>query len=183
LETKLVKDLMVPLSGYATVSEDATLNEAVAALKQAQKSTDDKYPHRAVLIFDKNQKIVGKVTMTCVLRGLEPKYDEMLPNKGSYHLGLSIQFQKTMLEQLRLFDAPLDRICQKASDKKVKNFMIKPTEGEFIPKNASLNEAIHQLIMGNHQSLLVTEGKDIVGILKLTDVFEEVSELIATCKL
>ncbi len=183
METKLVKDLMVPLSGYATVSEDATLNEAVAALKQAQKSTEDKYPHRAVLIFDKNDKIVGKVTMTCVLRGLEPKYDEMLPNKGSYHLGLSIQFQKTMLEQLRLFDSPLDRICQKASDKKVKNFMITPTEGEFISQNASLNEAIHQLVMGNHQSLLVTEGKDIVGILKLTDVFEEVSEMVAACRL
>ena len=31
-----VKDLMVPLSEYATVSEDATLYEAVAELEKAQ---------------------------------------------------------------------------------------------------------------------------------------------------
>ena len=40
MKTKLVKDLMVPLSDYATVSEDATLNEAVLALKQSQDCFD-----------------------------------------------------------------------------------------------------------------------------------------------
>ena len=61
--------------------------------------------------------------------------------------------------------------------------MTTPTEGEYIDRNATLDEAIHQLVMGSHQSLLVTDGKDIVGILKLTDVFEEVSDAVAACKL
>ena len=41
-------------------------------------------------------------------------------------------------------------------------------------------EAIHQLVMGRHQSLLVTKGKDIVGILRLTDVFREISNKISS---
>ena len=35
MKTKLVKDLMVPLSAYATVPEDATLSDAVAALEES----------------------------------------------------------------------------------------------------------------------------------------------------
>ena len=36
-----VKDLMVPLSEYATVSEDATLYEAVLSLEEAQEKFED----------------------------------------------------------------------------------------------------------------------------------------------
>ncbi len=57
------------------------------------------------------------------------------------------------------------------------------TEGEYIDVNALLDEAIHQLVMGHHQSLLVTEEKTIIGILRLTDVFETVSETILTCEI
>jgi signal-transduction protein with cAMP-binding, CBS, and nucleotidyltransferase domain len=37
-----------------------------------------------------------------------------------------------------------------------------------------LDEAIHHLIMGHHQSLLVKRDDQIVGILRLTDVFSAV---------
>jgi hypothetical protein len=37
------------------------------------------------------------------------------------------------------------------------------------------------LVMGRHQSLLVTRGKDIVGILRLTDVFREIANRISAC--
>jgi hypothetical protein len=36
LKSKLVRDLMAPLSDYATVSEDACLGEAIANLKALQ---------------------------------------------------------------------------------------------------------------------------------------------------
>ncbi|MDZ7697985.1 MAG: CBS domain-containing protein [Deltaproteobacteria bacterium] len=65
MKTILVSDLMVPLAEYATVSEEATLYEAAMALEEAQNRLDrDKYLylHRAVLVYDKNNKIVGKVS-------------------------------------------------------------------------------------------------------------------------
>ena len=55
----IVQDLMVPLSGYATVSQDATLADAIKALMQAHEEFDQtRDRHRAILISDENNKIV-----------------------------------------------------------------------------------------------------------------------------
>lgn len=67
-----VKHLMVPLDEYATVDENETLNEAVLALEESQKRfRQDRYKHRAVLVFDKVHNIVGKVSHLDLIRGLE----------------------------------------------------------------------------------------------------------------
>jgi CBS domain containing-hemolysin-like protein len=50
--------------------------------------------------------------------------------------------------------------------------------------DATLDQALHQLVVGRHQSLLVAkEGGEIAGILRLTDVFQEVSQMIKSCNL
>lgn len=184
MKKKLVKELMVPLAKYATVSEEATLFEAVMALEKAQEKFDQsRYPHRAVLIYDKNDNIVGKVSQLDVLRALEPKYETMgIPGSLS-RFGLTAKFQKTMLEQLRFWDKPMDDICRKAARIKVKEFMYTPGEGEYINEDASLDKAINQLVMGRHQSLLVMKGDKIVGILRKTDVFMEIVRAMKACEL
>jgi hypothetical protein len=37
--------------------------------------------------------------------------------------------------------------------------------------------------MGHHQSLLVTEGSSVVGVLRLTDVYEFVADAILACEI
>jgi CBS domain-containing protein len=183
VKTITVKDLMVPFEEYAIVSEDATLYDAVMALEKAQEEFDHtKYRHRAILIYDKNKKIVGKLSQLDVLRALEPKYGEMGDQKSLSRFGFSPKFLKSMLEQYSLWDEPLSDICKKASRLIVKDFMYAPTEGEYVEESASLNEAIHQLVMGHHQSLLVTRGEGIVGILRLTDVFSAIFHTIKACE-
>ena len=125
MKTTLVKDIMVPLSEYATVSEEATLSDAVAALKKSQADFDQaKYRHRAILIFDKDNNIVGKVNFLSILRALEPKYEEMLSDSGPLHLGFTRKFQKAMFESLKLWQDPLEHVCRKAAQIKVKSFKI-----------------------------------------------------------
>ena len=41
-----VKELMVPLSEYATVTENATLYDAVLALEEAQENFEDESTYR-----------------------------------------------------------------------------------------------------------------------------------------
>ncbi|MDY6974359.1 MAG: CBS domain-containing protein [Thermodesulfobacteriota bacterium] len=179
-----VKQLMVPLDEYPTVSEDATLFEAVMALEKAQEEFDQtRYRHRAILIYDKNKHIVGKISQLDALRALEPKYGEMGDQRSISRAGFSPQFLRAMLEQHSLWDKPLTDVCGKAAKHHVKDFMYTPTEGEYVEETATLNEAIHQLIMGHHHSLIVTSGKDIVGILRLTDVFKEVFNTMKACTL
>ena len=72
MHAKKVKDLMVPLEEYATVSEEANLHEAVLALEKAQsRFRQDRYKHRAVLVYDKEKRIVGKLSQLDVIKGLE----------------------------------------------------------------------------------------------------------------
>jgi hypothetical protein len=43
-----------------------------------------------------------------------------------------------------------------------------------VDQNTSLDMALHQLTAGSNLSLLVTRGADIVGVLRLADVFAAV---------
>jgi CBS domain-containing protein len=75
MKTVQVKDVMVALEDYATVSENATLYEAVLALEKAQEEFDQsQYRHRAILVYDDKQKIVGKISQLDLLMALEPNY-------------------------------------------------------------------------------------------------------------
>jgi len=184
MKTITVKNFMVPLSEYATVPEEATLFEAVIALEEAQEKFDQsRHRHRALLIFDKNDQIVGKMSELDILSALEPKYKTMGDHTNLSRFGFSSSFVKSMLDNYSLWDKPLNDICRKAGEIRVKNFMYTPTKGEFVNENASLDEAIHQLIMGHHQSLLVIGGKKIVGILRLCDIFREICNVIKFCSL
>lgn len=184
MKSRSVKEVMVPLAKYATVPETATLFEAVIALEKAQQQFDQtRYRHRAVLVYDDNRQIVGKVSQLDILKALEPKYEQIEDAKSISRLGFSRQFLKKMIDQFNLWNKPLVDICKKAGSMRVKDFMYAPTEGEYIEESATLDQGIHQLIVGHHQSLLVTRDKEIVGILRVTDVFKEVCNIMKACEI
>ena len=172
---------MVPVSEYATVDEESNLLEAVQALEKAQEAyKKNRYRHRGILVLDRREKkVVGKLSQIDILRALEPKYESIELGRFGY----SRKFMATLLEKFNLWEEPLEGICRKATKKKVGGFVNRPTDGEVIDKAASLSDAIHQLVIGGHQSLLVTSGSEIVGVLRLSDVYLEVSEMIRSCSL
>jgi CBS domain-containing protein len=182
LKSYTVKELMVPLSEYASVHDDATLYQAVLALEKAQEDFDHtRYRHRAVLVLDKKNKVMGKLSQLDVLRALEPKYNDMLKGNGLHRFGFTKTFMTSLLEDYHLFESSMKDICQKAGRQNVKNFMYTPSEGEYVGANATLDKAIHQLVLGHHQSLLVTEDSEIIGVLRLTDVFAAVFHTMKGC--
>ncbi len=170
-----VKDLMVPLSEYATVPQGTTLFGAIVALERAQEEFDyTKYRHRAVLILDHDKQVIGKLSQLDVLRALEPENKETEGIRELSQFGFSPGFVRSLQKERRLQAAPLKELCSRAAQLKVENLMQAPKEGEYVEQEASLDIAIHQLVVGDHPSLLVTHEKSIVGILRLTDVFAAV---------
>jgi predicted transcriptional regulator len=55
------------------------------------------------------------------------------------------------------------------------------TATEFIQEDASLDQALHQMVMGRHASLLVKKGDSVVGILRQSDVFKEICDRMKAC--
>ena len=179
MEKTIVKELMVSLEEYPVVSEEASVYEAVVALENAQKEFDKtRDRHRAVLVHDRKKRIVGKVSQWDLIKSLEPKYEGFGDIRSTSLSGLSPLLIKSMMESSRLWQGDLDIACSRVAGKKVKNIMYRPTEGEKVEEDAVLGEALHTLIVGHHQSLLVTRGNRIVGILRLTDMFNLVCERI-----
>ena len=61
--------------------------------------------------------------------------------------------------------------------------MYTPPETQYIKEDDSLDIAIHQLVMGNYQGLLVTKDGKAVGILRLVDVFSAICDSMKACKI
>jgi CBS domain-containing protein len=175
---------MVPLVEYATVSEDATLMEAVRALEKAQEQfTRTRYPHRAVLVLNKENRLVGKLSQHDVVRALEPNYRGVRELGSLSRFGLNPRLIESMVDQYGLWRTPLNNLCKAAAELKVKEIMYTPEEGEYIEERVPITRALHRLVMGSHHSLLVTDrNQEIVGVLRLTDVFTLVCQTIQGCE-
>lgn len=182
MRTVTVKELMVPLKEYATVPRKATLREAITALEKAQKMLDpSQHKHRAILVLDENGKVVSKITIKNILMAIEPNYGKVEGTEVLERSGYSPDLIKDMLEDNALWAEPLQFLCERAAKLKVSDFIQAPSEGEYINENATLGEAAHQLIVQPYHSLLVTSKDEVVGILRLSDVFTKICEIIESC--
>jgi len=189
MKIRLVSDIMIPLNEYTTVSEDTSMYDAVRALNKVQTSfKKNHYGHKAILVYSRNSKhITGKISALDIIKALEPNYRKIGKDKpvkkkvGLSRFGLSPDFLKSLISQFNLWDEPLELLVAKAKSLKVKDFMYTPSDGEYVNEDAPLAEAIHQLIAGQHQSLIVinkNSNSEMTGILRLVDIFSEVCDLI-----
>ncbi|MBW1806675.1 MAG: CBS domain-containing protein [Deltaproteobacteria bacterium] len=176
MEEKKVHDLMLLLDEYATVPSNSTIKEALEVLSKAQRDLhSDRYFHRAVLVLDEAGQVVGKLSHWAILRSLEP---ELIKNDDEASLaraGLTEDFIKSIKETFSHFAGGFEQICRAAGQIEVKDAMV--SIGESIDENAPLSEAVHQMVQ-HVMSIPVTRKGEVVGILRQSDIFEAVAELI-----
>jgi hypothetical protein len=173
---------MVPLRDYATVHREATLREAVLALEKAQLTLDpSQHKHRAILLLDERGKVVSKIVMKDILVALEPNYGKVEGLEVLQRSGYSPDPIRSMLEDNVLWSKPLQFLCERATKLKVSDFIQAPSKEEYVDENAALGEATHQFVMYPYQSLLVTSGDEVLGILRLSDVFTKICDTIKCC--
>lgn len=178
MENITVKDLMLALSDYATVPQTASLREAVIALEETHVKSPGRFPHRAILVVDEKGDVVGKLSQWDVIRSLEPKYKEIGEFDQLARFGFSLDFIKNMQKSYNLWHEPSRDLVDFTSSICVKDIMYTPGEDEYVSEDSTLRIAIHQLVVGRHQSLLVLRDKRVVGVLRFIDVFARVAKMI-----
>ncbi len=117
------------------------------------------------------------MSQTDIMRALEPRYKK-IGDMTSGLAGLTSQMLVTIREEFRLWERPIEVLPAIINELKVAEVMQIPTEGEFVMETDTLNIARHRIVMGNHHSLLVTRGKLIVGILRSTDAFNALYDML-----
>ncbi|UCD18262.1 MAG: CBS domain-containing protein [Candidatus Zixiibacteriota bacterium] len=174
MENKRVKDVMVPLDEYGVISQDATLLDAISAFEEALKRRDRRrQPFRAVLIVDENNKVVGKLGQLAFLKALEPNYTMLGDVSKLTRAGVSAEFINSMMAHYRFFQDSLSDLCRRAIHVRVKDVMHPVTE--CIDEDAFLGEAIYKMVTWQTLSILVKRGEKVVGLLRLSDLCQEVA--------
>jgi len=164
-----VREIMTPLERYTTISHEATLREAFAALEGALRGSDQHPPSRprdfAVLVVDDRRQVIGRLVVWDVLQGLETGGAERVDSLS-------------MIEHFGGWSHPTHLVA-KARQIRVKNLVKALHKEEFIDEEESLDRALEQLMRHRFLSLIVTRQGSAVGVLRVVDVFSHVSAVVA----
>ncbi|GAU08071.1 hypothetical protein [Desulfoplanes formicivorans] len=179
MKTIKVEELMVPLGEYAQLDENKTLYDAVMALRRHQKEKKEKI-HTSVLIVTQEGTIATMLTILDIFRIMEPKYKEVEDIDLS-RFGMQPGYVESMLESFDLWASPLEDVCHKAAQ-----VVLKDIEWEMIPQDvidaeATLDLAVHRMIVNNKHALLVKKEDTFVGVLRSFDIFSTFCEAIEQC--
>ena len=170
-----VKHYMVPIEKFPLIPDTATFTGAVIALEQAQEEyLSGKREQRILLVHDKDNKILGKLSPMDVARGLEPEFDKVIDTKSHAFISNFEYMIKTERERATLWSRPLDDLCTKAKDIQIRDFMKPPHTNQVVRVGDTLNEAFHRFVVGRHDSLFVTDGNRLVGLIRFSDVYREI---------
>ena len=175
---KKIRDLMIPIDKYSSVSQDATLREAALSLRASHCELETgmctETGPRTVLIVDENCKLLGILDFKSFLETLIPEIAGGLSAKLSA-LGVSIAFAEAdaaALDESRLgFRA---RVIKNA-EAKIRDIMLK-IRGT-IDADAHLMDGLKKMFRNKITVLPVYEGDTLVGVLRDTDLFLAVTDV------
>jgi len=177
MNTKTVGEFMIPLDDYAVVSHDASLAEAIRALRQAeQRLRPARQPARAVLVADSEGRIIGQVGHLEMLQALEPRYG-LLGDLGTLsRAGVSEELLASVIDHLSFWRGDLKAASARVRNVKVSDVM-RPI-AESMSEDTPLAEAVHKIVMWQTMRALVTQGGRVVGVLRLADLLAELADLV-----
>ena len=182
METKLIKEVMIPIESYITVQEEDSLFDVIQTL-ESSKNENKGRAHRDAVVVDKDGKFIGKVTMIDIFRALEPSYkkvdvDEIVAGgKGE----LTEDMITAATRDFDFWVEPSKTICERGEAKKVSEVMHLPKEREYILEEESIEKALHLCVLGAHQPLIVKKGESVTGMLRFGDIFEVIRENLLMC--
>jgi len=177
MPNKCVRDLMLSLDQCATVHENATIRDALISLDNAQLRLGiDRPPFRTVLVLDDDQHVVGKLTYWSILRRIEPGFLRCSECVMLSRVCLSPEVIESLNTWLSGFANNLSMMCAEAAKTRARDAMI-PVAGS-VDGDTSLPDAIHELVSKDLQMVPVRTNGETVGILRASDVFEEIGDLI-----
>lgn len=168
-----VRDLMVPLEEYSHVAVGTSLEDVIKILSQSMMGApaDPSRPgDRAVLVQAQDGRMIGKLSMWDLLSGLRPDFEPPIDPFGPLddHLLWSQWLRPDLVERARSV--------------KAEDLLEKPVRDETIEDTAPLDLAVYHMVRARRLSLLVKQGEEIVGILRLSDVFKAVSDMICAAQ-
>ena len=153
-----IKKLLIPLTDYPHMPYWATLEEAIVLLNFAHESG-----YHTVLVFDEFYKLLGMLDWREILGAIDPKFKELSPDEVSskwsdiINSESSNQFKKPIKDFMSPFDITVD-----ASD--------------------DILKVSYLLLQHNIDIIPVKESEKVLGVVRMHDIFHEITGFILQSK-
>jgi CBS-domain-containing membrane protein len=166
-----VRDVMIPINDYSTVSHKATLREAVSTLRgsycELDTETCTEAGHRTVFVLDDQGRLKGILDFSAILRTLIPEVAGGLTKRLSA-AGVSAAFAEADASDLDEANMGFRARIRKNAEVKVDTIMLK-IRGT-IQADAGLMDALKMIFKNKITKLPVYEGDRLVGVLRDADL-------------
>ncbi|WP_027719160.1 CBS domain-containing protein [Desulfovirgula thermocuniculi] len=150
---RTVKEIMVPLYSCPTIREDLSLKEALAVIRT---------PPNTLLVLDRKQRPVGIVTVQSLFKAV-PLFT------------LSPNGKQTLLKIVRLFHRRKQNGT--GTTPSIKDF-IWPLTKVNVSSYEPVYNAVLKMLAYRVDSLPVTEDGKVLGMVRATDIFQVIGELL-----
>jgi len=170
-EERQAGDVMVPLEEYTIIGMEATIKEALHALKRsfASKAATGKIMetgHRSVLVFDEKNKLRGILTIVGLLRAIMPSYLSAPKPSTADTIQYSPMFWRGMFR----------RQVNELGAKKIKEIM--SPAPVTIDAGSNLMEVAYTMLHDQVRRLAVTKNGQVLGIIREQDLFFEMERTV-----
>ncbi|KPK30250.1 MAG: hypothetical protein AMK69_03925 [Nitrospira bacterium SG8_3] len=181
---KTVKDIMNPIEEYDKVDVEAQLCDALAILKRNHEKLKGGDPgrfHKTLFVTDASKKIVGKVSMYDLIRGLVPessKQPELFSARAISSRALEVAEQVgDFQERFKWLNVTFFDLVKQEAHKKVRDIM-SPVH-PVLKENDKMNLAIYILFKEGVRQQLVERDGEIVGVINLMVLLNEFLETVS----
>ncbi len=177
-----VRELMVTAAKCGCIHQDVTIREAILMLQRGHDGPHaggEALKYGALLVLNNDNLVVGKLSPTEIVINMDPIYHSQQGPEPIAHTataGLTPALLKSLTRNSPSRCESFEHICQSVLILKVKDCMSPTHSNGCVLESETLEEAIHKLAKSSNQSLLVTSEVKIVGILRLSDVFQQLAQ-------
>lgn len=170
-EERAVRDVMIPLSEYTTLTLDQTVRDAVESLQESfsckvSTSRIMETGHRSVLVFDDLGKVRGILAITDLINAIMPAY-----------LSAPKPFTADSIQYSPMFWTGMFHREVKALAKRKIGEIMSPAPLS-IEAEANLMEAAYLMFSTKARRLAVVSGGEVVGVVREQDIFFEMAKMI-----
>jgi cytidylate kinase len=172
---KTAADLMLPLSGYPHVPQDLPIREALLALGASSVLSSEGHlvVPRYLLVLDEEERLVGVINRRALLRGLIPQYASL---KRASSVTAALPYSEALSASAPLWSSLFSPAAVAAAEKHVRSVMV-PTRVS-VAHDDPVDTVVSSMLEHDVDLIPVTEGARAVGVVMMTDVFDNVSEYV-----
>jgi len=163
-----VKEIMVPLSSFSTINENMTVFDALEKILESftrtmGTGTVQETVHRSILVLDDRKKVIGIITFTDLLKGLQPPYMRLMTERP--------QMADSIYLESPNYSGMFTIMARDLANTTVRKIMSEAPP--LIDYRANIMEAASKLLNLGLRRLLVVENGEIVGVIREQDLFFE----------